>query len=292
MNNSTTHFEILGTIPTQSNSEFRQFSRVIKILKRASIGLDFCVLLIHCRYFQAQPDSSDSTSHGWKGEFDVIAFAPDRIIIYELKSGLFDIRYGRSDKKPWGIFRKGHRHQEDSWFNQASRQRYYLLQTYLNEQRDRLGIPEPNHFMVDSRIVVPNGSNTDGFYYKIPQEMSSADIAQFCQVVSTEDAEFIRLIYCDYLADKEIFSIHDRLNGIACKRLGLIFKKINYIPRVERWFQLIHERDILTDFQLISSVQFALDRNMAIKLAKELIEQQTLVENAYMVNTLANMEVS
>lgn len=94
------------------------------------------------------------------------------------------------------------------------------------------------------------------------------------------------------LQRRTFFSIHDRLNGIACRRLASIFKNINYIPRVERWFRLIQERDILSDFQSISSVQFVLERNMAIKLAKELLEQQTLVENAFMINTLANMEVS
>ena len=146
MMDTKTVFRIYGKVPLNDIGETRQFERVIEVIHRCTMdALDYCIPVLHQRYWQ-MPQPNQEESKRWRGEFDIVLFANDRIFIYELKSGQTRICYGRTDARDWLVIRPRSKGHTSSWFLQASKQRYFLLQTFLEQCKSTMAIPEPCHF--------------------------------------------------------------------------------------------------------------------------------------------------
>jgi len=187
-----------------------------------------------------------------------------------LKSGNISIHDGRTDNKPWEIERNGSTHKEPSWFRQASRQRYYLLQTFLNEQKKKLDIPEPNHFVVDSRIILPDMTGCINFYQKAPLEITGPDMEVLATRISNLDFEFIRGIYSEPRKEPDC---HVR-TGSICRnqsdRIKDILKSADIGLKAERWFQVLKEHELTKDFRNTHTEKFRLSKPIAQEIAQAL----------------------
>ena len=272
MSSQFKHLEVYGELPRNTHAERRQFERVLSGINTATSNrMEFAVVAMHVNYSQPMPNRTVGAER-WNGEFDLVFFGPDRIFIYELKSGPTRVVYGRTDDKHWKVKRGGKVRTERSWFDQASKQRTFLLQTFLNQARKNLQLPEPNHFVVDARVVCGNGSSFSGFYHKVPQTVSPEEYELLYSQAPPDDKEFLESVFTRTLEETGEYWLGPQRNTPMWKRLERIWNGARMNKKTERWFGLLEEREVAEDLAATSTTKFSLSYKDACLLAERLFE--------------------
>lgn len=218
--------------------------------------LEWAFVVLNTPYSQ-QPTRYQKRKQEWNGELDMVLIAPNRLFIYELKSGHISILLGRSDERPWKVERSGNVRWEKSWFNQTGKARYFFLQTFLNECKAKLEVPPPNHFVVDARVVCPNGSDLSKFYYKVPTTVSADEIVEVCDNLPEDEADFV--MSCYPMVVEETGELRrTKVNREKLSRLSHAWEKAGVTPRVAKWFKPLVESDVAKDLKENESTSFRL----------------------------------
>ncbi len=248
--------------------ELQQRERIIRRIHTVpGSQLPWAVLLSNIGYQQV-PTAAQLDSQRWKGELDLLLLARDRIVLYELKCFQGKITRGRTDGEKWILERSGRRYSCASWFDQVSRQRYYLLQTYLNSIKSDIPGGQTQHFQVDARIVVPDGFDSGRFYHKFPMTITPEDLLNITSSIPDHHRPFVT----------DAYSLRSDIPGeLRCRKLTADEKvkldclwDVSGIPRRTcRWFRLIRESEVVADLAALTSSSFEIDQNTAIRIAHD-----------------------
>ena len=232
-------------------------------------NLEFGVAVIHQNYHQP----ATGKDKGWKGELDILLLCSDRIFVYELKSGHTKILLGRTDERSWVVARAGSARRQKSWFIQASRQRFFILQRYLESQRTRLGFCREDHFVVDSRIVCEDGSDLSGFYHKVPITLTPEMLDEILPHLSEDDQELILDTYAKPLYDTNELGIVRKLSAVQLEKIETAFRRADCPLKTERWFGLLTESQLQHDLLTTQTDRFHLSFEQARALGTTLQRQ-------------------
>jgi hypothetical protein len=264
---------IVGSIPTASPAEHAQFERVISALKKVvSTHEPWAVVALDADYQHSAGDRMDA-DHDWCGQLDMVLFCRQRIIIYELKGYTVEIRYGTTTNQKWKIKRRASDHPVlvPSLFQQASEQRAFLLQEYLERFRLAPLFNMSTHFVVDARIVFKGESDLSGFFYAIPRT-EDHEIFQ-CEVLDRISDDDDRRFTDDFFSGIEYCTgkrFRPNRPRHEYERLKSIYAKYDIRPRTTKWFRTITENMIADDFPETGSDRFELSYDIALKMARQL----------------------
>lgn len=247
--------KLFGKIPSKNKiAEYRQFMRVVSIIKKMVEKNDENGIILsgieyeHKKGFLIDNDSS------WNGEIDIILILSSKLIIYELKAKEITIRFGTTDSRNWKWHYNSNpdKCNSDSFFIQASKQRAYFLREYLNNFKKSYKIPEPNHFVVDSRIILKNGSDFTKFFFKPPAnyDMKKFENNILEKIIDKSDKDFMISAYSEE-SEKIGFNRLRKLEILEYENLCNIIKKYKISLKTANWFKILTEEQIEQDFMAI-----------------------------------------
>ncbi len=268
---SGARIEEYGRVPHNHWKETEQFNRVLKIVRSSLEELgDWAVVLMNFEYAH-HPGIRIENDHDWRGQFDIVLLAATRMIILELKAQKLHLLVGRSDERRWwrrsaaGIVLPCR-----SYFHQVSEQRAFFLQDYLNSFKERNAIPEPNHYVVDARLVLLPGSDLSHFYHKVPVDypMDKFDADVLDHIENDEDRRFVQYSYSGESMRPEFLRLR-RLSSKGLQRLNDIWIGSGLTPKTAKWFKLITEDKLADDLRMCGSDMFKLTLDQARTIAAD-----------------------
>ena len=268
-----------GRVPAVHKQETAQFERVLQTIHECGHNLgEWLVVCIGVNYEHTAGERL-ANDFDWNGEYDLVLLAEHRIIVYELKSTVAKLLWGRSDDRPWkfGISNVG-KVRRTSQFLQVSRQRAAFLQDFL-ENADIVGdgIASERH-KVDHRLVIPDSADYSNFYFTLPQDLDDEELEEgvLPKIESSDDREFVR----------EMYSIPFDRNGNPAKRrkprppksdmqrLATIMPEEWHGKRISRWFRILKESEIEADLSAPGYRDFQLSETEAHTIAEAMLQTQ------------------
>jgi len=244
--------EIYGELPKKENiSEFNQYKRVVSILRKILQKTNYTGIIVSETLYSHRQGKLIDNDCNWNGQFDLILILSHKIIIYELKAKEITINFGTTDNRDWEWYYNSDLNKKfkDSFFKQISKQRIYFLSEFLNKFKEKYSIPAPHHFVIDSRVILKNGSDYSRFFYKPP---ANYDMEKFKdnilnKISKSEDKEFMLSVYSKK-SDKEGFNKQRYLKKSEYTKLCNIIEKNQIKLKTANWFKILTEDKIEKDF--------------------------------------------
>ncbi len=267
----SSNFVTYGIIPKNHPAEIAQFERVIGILKsNAHIIGPWVVCVLDIPIIHKAGNRIDSDTD-WRGQIDMLIISRNKIVLYELKGFTAQILYGKTDNREWKIRRWRSRRPElvPSFFQQASKNRAYILQDFLENYRNTHDRLENQHFVVDARVVLKEESNLNGFFYRIPRTIEEEVFYNeiLPRIYDTEDRNLMQKLYSGI--EVETGKLHTvKLDKEEYKQSQDIFRKYNIPIRTDKWFRLLTEKDIVLDLYGTGSDRFIIEQEKAFDMAE------------------------
>ncbi len=262
---------VFGPLPPQEDRETKQFRRVLDSIRRCVPELGGWVTVLMNFDYSHSVGGRIENDKKWDGQFDIIVLASHRIVIYELKAQKLRILYGRSDASYWELeYPNGKKIQRRSYFDQVSKQRAFFLQEYLNRFKENHTIPQPNHYVVDARVVLLPGSDTSGFYYKIPVSSKAPEFETeiLANISDPSEHDFVRDSYSNPKANAGTVRLN-QLSDQDYDRMEDIWKRYGLERKTAKWFLLLTEDQIEDDLRLPGYEDFTLAFKHTIAIATE-----------------------
>jgi hypothetical protein len=262
---------LYGTIPTEHPGESAQFHRILSALSQnASLLGHWACALLNFDYSHLAGTRIDNDVD-WNGQFDIVLLSQNRIIIYELKAMRVRILQGRSDASRWHMeYVEGGRFTERSYFDQASKQRAFFLREYLSDFVKRHNVPEPNHYVVDSRLIFFPGSDVSGFHHKVQSTTTPEALASeiLPRITDPSEAAFVRDAFVVPIAHSGELK-RRRMTPGDQQRLEDIWSRYNIRHKTAKWFSIITEDQIPADLAQPGFPEFDLRPDDAATIAAE-----------------------
>lgn len=142
------------------------------------------------------------------------------------------------------------------------------MRQFLEQFRTPCGIGEME-FIVDSRVVLHDGSSLDGFFYRIPMKENSVEFEKdvLSLVADEVDREFVRFA----LSGQPLQECKLRrriLTEQEYDRLKAIYSRYSIQPRTAKWFRVITESGIPADLETTGSEEMTFTEPCALEIAR------------------------
>lgn len=263
--------EVYGSIPVQDFRERDQFVRMLRLIDKGIDSLGgWAVVLLNFDYRHLAGNLIEN-DRSWNGQFDMVVLCEHRILLYELKAMRVRLVNATTDECGWQMESlNGRKLHPGSLFDQISKQRTHFLQTYMNGFKQRHEIPEPNHYVVDARLVFRSGSDLSRFDYKPPVDYRKDLFEQevLNPVLDDEARAFVRGCFVPDPPRNEWLR-QNALSRNERQRLNQFWKQWNLPVKVAKWLKVITEDEVASDLQEPSYEEFGLTKEQAGLIADE-----------------------
>lgn len=267
---------VIGEVPTESDAEAAQFTRILNIFEEAQEQIGPWSYLVLDHGFTHRRGQLIDVDSDWNGQIDILLLAPQKIAIYELKGFTASIISGTTGPESWKIRRLALGVEESvaSYFIQASKQRAFILRDFFPRFGERHPEYAHNHWVVDSRLVFKAGADLSGFAHSIPMtettEKLESDVLPF--IASDDDKEFVRYAFSG--TEFQTNKLHrGGLTGPEQKRLQRIYSENLITPRTAKWFKVITEEQVRNDLSGLGSDRFSLEPQSAEIMIEDLLAE-------------------
>jgi len=265
-----TRITCFGALPEQHAAETEQFARVTSELVSALCGVEPWAIILQDFRFSHVASGTIAGDADWNGQVDIMLVTEHRIVVYELKSFRVQVRYGTTTEKKWKVKRAVSDSCDyvRSYFLQASRQRTHMIRHLEASVRCAPCMPN-THYVVDGRVVFPDGSEFGGFFYHIPSDMQKTELddSVLPHIGPENDRDFVRYAFSGRSDCSEAVR-RIKLPRIEYDRLKGIFTDNDIHVRTEKWFRLLCESEIASDLATNGSDDMMLSEDCAILIAR------------------------
>ena len=243
---------LFGNLPPKSKiGEYKQHKRILKKINKMLNATNIDGIVLSGLDYSHDKDNIINNDSSWNGEMDIVLLTSHKTVIYELKAKEITICTGTTSGKNWKFYYNSDskKYHFQSFFDQASRQRAYLTRDYLNKFKAKYKIPEPNHFVVDSRLVLLPGSDYSKFYIKPPRNYDMGKFKEniLDKIVEDDDKKFMINAYSKKTKKSGINDLV-KLTPENYIILRNIIDKYQLKLKSGNWFRVLTENLIEEDF--------------------------------------------